>query len=256
MACRPAGAGRDQDPHQRVVIDVAAGVARRLAAHVQRPDADAGHEVGGPEHQGLQSRRGRRDRVHRGQAAGVLDLRLDPGLAGRQAGLPLHLPEQQVQPHHVLGRGHLGQHDRVQPRRWLPPGSPASTGAAPTGPGPTAETTSMTSRWAHWVDDVVDPDGETRPPQSWPAPRPRWPWPALWPPGPRRPPGRGTPRRRADPCALAMNRSLLAGTARTDRRTRYGRSIAGSVANRGLPAGERWVSMNSSRTRLRFARLC
>ena len=35
-----------------------------------------------------------------------------------------------------------------------------------------------------------------------------------------------------------MNRSLLAGTARTDRLTRYGRSIAGSVANRGLPVGE------------------
>ena len=116
MACRPR-ARRDQDPHQRVVIGVAAYVTGRLAADVQRPDADAGHEVGGPEHQRLQPRRRRRDGVHRGQAAGVLDLRLDSGPAGRQARLPLYLPEQQVQPHHVFRRGHLRQHDDVEPSR-------------------------------------------------------------------------------------------------------------------------------------------
>ena len=92
-----AGLGGDEHAHQRVVVRVER-VALGLAAHGERAHPDRRHEVGRPEHQGDQAGRGGRDRVDGHQSARVLDLRLDADAAWREAGRPLDLAEQHVQP--------------------------------------------------------------------------------------------------------------------------------------------------------------
>jgi hypothetical protein len=74
---QPAAARGDQDPHPGVVVGVAAGVPGRLRADLQRPHAEAGHEIGRAEHQRGQAAGRRGDGIDLSQPAGVLDLCLD-----------------------------------------------------------------------------------------------------------------------------------------------------------------------------------
>jgi hypothetical protein len=80
----------------------------------QRPHVDRRHEVGRAEDDGLQPGRGGGDGVHIDQSLRRLDLRLDPDPTERQAQGRLQLPQRQVEPGHVVGRLHLGQHHAVQ----------------------------------------------------------------------------------------------------------------------------------------------
>ena len=107
------GAGGDQDAHQDVVVGVRRVAGRLLADH-QRLHVDRGHEVRGPEDDGLKPRRGGGDRIHVHQARGVLDLRLDADPAHLEAHRLLDLGQQQVQRLDLPGVGHLRQHDAVQ----------------------------------------------------------------------------------------------------------------------------------------------
>src|ERR1019366_3968806 len=71
-------------------------------------------EVGGPEDDGLQPRRGGADLVHVDETACGLDLGLDADVAHRQAASLFDLGQQQVERYH-LGRGlHFGEHDLVE----------------------------------------------------------------------------------------------------------------------------------------------
>ena len=96
-----------------MVVGVADVVALGLLADDQGPGVEAGHQIGRPQHQGRDPRRGG-DRVDVRQARGVLDLRVDRDPAHRQTVAALHLGQQQVQSDDVGGVGHLRQHDHVE----------------------------------------------------------------------------------------------------------------------------------------------
>ena len=75
-------AGRDENPHQHVMVGVTDVVPLGLFADLERAHIQAGRHVRGTEHQSLHTR-ARRDRVDARQALGVLDLRLNTDAAQR-----------------------------------------------------------------------------------------------------------------------------------------------------------------------------
>ncbi len=103
----------DENRHQHVVVGVADVIALGLLADHQGAHIQTGHQVGGPEHQGLDPRGGG-DSVDVPQAPGVFDLHVDPDTTDRQPMAAFQLGEQQIQRVHMMRVGHLGQHHDLE----------------------------------------------------------------------------------------------------------------------------------------------